>query len=201
MLLGTKHSSESIEKMRVLKSGELNPNYGKHRSETTKRKTSISLLGHHISEDTKKKISISLSKKIPELSAKLKSAWSDPERRSKRILEHNPNWKGGISYEPYCPKFNNRFKERVRLFFGNTCIECGTKQNGTKLSVHHVNFNKKSCCDSSVPLFVPLCHNCHVKTNSNRDFWEQHFTEIINDYYKGKCYLTEQEFVEITNVK
>jgi hypothetical protein len=104
-------------------------------------------------------------------------------------------WKGGISFEPYCIKFNRDFKKRVRAFFSNTCVECGTPENHTKLHVHHVNFNKKACCDKSViPLFVLLCNSCHGKTHVDRDYWESYFTDIIRDYYGGKCYFTKEEF-------
>jgi hypothetical protein len=105
------------------------------------------------------------------------------------VGEKHPQWKGGISFEPYCPKFNKEFKERVRAFFGYKCAECGAPQNGGKLPVHHVNFNKDTCCDESIPLFVALCPSCHSKTNHNRPYWQQHFNEIINKDYGGKCYL------------
>ena len=107
--------------------------------------------------------------------------------------EKSPMWKGGISFEPYCPKFNNEFKERNRAFFDYICPECLTPQNGVKLCVHHINFNKMSCCDNTPPLFVPLCKSCHSKTNSNRDYWEAYFTNMIEDYYEGKCYFTPEE--------
>jgi len=42
--------------------------------------------------------------------------------------ENSPYWKGGISFSPYCPKFNREFKERVRKFFDNTCVICGKKE-------------------------------------------------------------------------
>ncbi len=109
--------------------------------------------------------------------------------------EKSSAWKGGISFEPYCPKFNEKFKERVRAFFGYRCQMPGCNhiwQPGEKkLAVHHVNFNKNSCCDPSVPrLFVPLCPGkCHAKTNHNREHWEQLFTELIMTKYNGQCYL------------
>jgi|WetSurMetagenome_2_1015567.scaffolds.fasta_scaffold96891_2 hypothetical protein len=110
------------------------------------------------------------------------------------VGEKSPGWKGGHSYEPYCIKFNNEFKERVRAFFGYQCVECGIPQNGYKLHVHHVNFKKNSCCDETTPrLFVPLCLECHLHTNGKRLYWEQHFTDMINQYYEGKCYLTKEE--------
>jgi hypothetical protein len=109
--------------------------------------------------------------------------------------EKNHEWKGGISFEPYCVKFTREFKERVRAFFGHTCAECGISEeaNGKKLPVHHVTYNKKVCCDGTVPLFVPLCNTCHSKTNHNRIFWEYWFTEMINRFYGGKCYFTKEE--------
>lgn len=107
--------------------------------------------------------------------------------------EKSPTWKGGVSFEPYCPKFNAELKERVRVFFGNICVECGNPQNGKKHQVHHVNFNKMTCCDGTPPLFVTLCRSCHSKTIYNRPYWEQHFTDMINQYYGGKCYLTKEE--------
>lgn len=106
-----------------------------------------------------------------------------------RTGEKSTTWKGGISFEPYCPKFNNEFKERVRAFFGYRCVECGSPQNGVKLPIHHVNFNKNACCDGTLPLFVPLCPSCHSKTNHNRPYWQEHFTQIINETFGGKCYL------------
>lgn len=102
----------------------------------------------------------------------------------------SPAWRGGISFEPYCPKFNNDFKERVREFFGRVCAECGAPEEDRKLSVHHVNFRKDACCEETViPLFVPLCQSCHTKTNVDREYWETRFTTLINEKHGGKCYL------------
>jgi len=101
-------------------------------------------------------------------------------------------WKGGISYGPYCPKFSREFKQRVREFFDNKCVECGIteEEHGKKMCVHHVNFDKTSCCDENVePLFVTLCASCHPKTNFNREYWKEKYTRLINEEYNGQCYL------------
>jgi len=86
----------------------------------------------------------------------------------------NPNWRGGTSFEPYCPKFNEAFKESVREKFGRVCFLCPTseEENGKKLSVHHVDYNKDCLCGDTKCEFVPLCLSCHSKTNYNRDYWE-----------------------------
>jgi hypothetical protein len=52
-----KHSEESKAKMSVSKSGEGNVNFGKPRSEETRRKISEALKGHKVSEETKLKLS------------------------------------------------------------------------------------------------------------------------------------------------
>jgi len=88
--------------------------------------------------------------------------------------ENSHMWNGGISFEPYCHKFNNVFKESIREKFGRVCFLCPTteEENGRKLSVHHVNYNKNCLCDDSECEFVPLCNTCHTKTNHNREYWE-----------------------------
>jgi hypothetical protein len=183
---------EWIKKQSESHTGSSNPNYGKHTSEETKQKIRDAIIkkwenpeyrefyrrvcsgqNHHqwgipLSIETRKKIS-----------------------ESKRGSKH-PMWRGGISFEPYCPKFNNEFKERVRAFFEYRCVECGAPQRETRLHVHHVNFNKQTCCDSSIPLFVPLCPACHNKTQRNRIFWEYWFTKMIESLYGGKCYVQSQ---------
>jgi len=149
---------------------------------------------------------------IRRISAAVKKRWDEETRRklseankgkthseeTRRKLsewrgERSHRWKGGISFEPYCPKFNREFKERVRSFFGYRCAECGEPQNGYKLHVHHVNFNKMSCCDNTPPLFVPLCRSCHARTQKDREYWEEHFTRMINEYHGGACYFPKEE--------
>jgi len=158
-----------------------------------------------VSEETRRKISESWKLRAPpseetrrKIGKALKGSHRTNETRRKQSEaqkgEKGSNWMGGISFFPYCPKFNSEFKERVRAFFNHQCAECGEPQKDKALAVHHVNFNKGSCCDPYAPrLFVPLCASCHSKTNSNRDYWEQHFTEMINEYYGGKCYFLTEE--------
>ena len=111
------------------------------------------------------------------------------------------NWKGGIAFAPYCQKFNREFKDRVRAFFGYRCQMCGHiwKKGEVRLHVHHVNYRKDACCSKEVkPMFVPLCNGCHGKTQGHRVFWEDWFTEIINEFYEGRCYFMK-ELAELKN--
>ena len=125
---------------------------------------------------------------------KLKTILESPEHRKKtseRMTgENNPNWKGGIKFEPYCHLFNNEFKERVRSFWNRKCGICGKteEENTQRLSVHHISYDKKACCNITKPLFIPLCQSCHTKTNNNRGFWEDYLTNYIMIWFNERCY-------------
>jgi hypothetical protein len=87
----------------------------------------------------------------------------------------NPRWLGGISFEPYCIKFDEAYKQLIRNKFDNRCFWCGLtpEENGRALDVHHVNYNKRCRCDETKCICVPLCKSCHSKTNTDRDGWQE----------------------------
>jgi len=99
----------------------------------------------------------------------------------------NGRWKGGISFEPYCIKFNASFKHNNRDQFNNVCFLCGKteKKNGRALDVHHVNYNKNCGCDNTTCICVPLCHSCHSKTNGNRKYWEKKIMNKLKETMWG----------------
>jgi hypothetical protein len=173
---GKHHSEEARLAISIRMSGENNPNFGRKHTEEERKAISQSAMGHKrcvgrvLSEETRAKISKSM--------------------KGKMSGEKCPNWKGGISFAPYCPKFNKEFKERVRSFFGRKCVLCGKteEENRIRLSIHHVNYNKMTCCDDTRPLFVALCVSCHAKTNFNASHWEDYFTKVIENDYNGVCY-------------
>lgn len=89
--------------------------------------------------------------------------------------EH-PNWKGGISFLPYCPKFNTNLKEKIRNRDNRTCQLCGTKENGRKLDVHHIHYDKENCN----PDLIALCIKCHHKAEQDK-VYEQVLMNILNN--------------------
>lgn len=95
--------------------------------------------------------------------------------------DKNPNWLGGISFGKYCHRFNSEYKRKIRERFGNKCFLSNktSEENGRALDVHHVNYNKDCECDNSKCICVPLCHSCHMKTNSNREYWEKKITNKL----------------------
>ena len=130
------------------------------------------------------------------------------DRTNRFSGENNASWQGGISFEPYCPKFNNKFRERVRVWFNYQCSNCEQPQNDKKLCVHHVYYNKQACCEQNEKgeyiytidneevkvignpnKFVALCKSCHTKTNHNRVYWARYFEDIINNWYGGQSWI------------
>jgi len=135
-----------------------------------------------------------------------KKQWQDPKYRDRMSGENNcmkrPEvrakvsgencwlWKGGISYEPYCPKFNESLKEEVREAFGRKCYLCPTteEENGERLSVHHVDYKKSQGCNGQKWSLLPLCHKCHTKTSRQkwfyfcllRDYWICEYIDFFN---------------------
>lgn len=91
--------------------------------------------------------------------------------------KNHPLWLGGISFEPYGIEFNNCLKEKIRKRDNYQCRICGIKQNGRKLSVHHVDYDKTNNEDWNL---ITLCDSCHMKTNYNREYWQEHFSSSVN---------------------
>lgn len=127
---------------------------------------------------------------------RLISEWQDEEHRMKKLEGLLGGfWYGNVRHtdDPqYCHKFTNSFKERVRAYRGYHCFECGVEDY--HLHAHHVHYDKKMCCNGSPHDIVPLCNSCHSATNSNRGYWENHFTEMIYSMHpEGKCFFTKEE--------
>lgn len=176
-----------------IKKALLEANVGRHLTEEHKAKISIANRGKVLSEDHRSKISRSHIGKHMSTETKAKLAIA-------RSGERSSNWRGGISFEPYCPKFNENLKQRVRTFFEDQCLICGKskEENGKNLSVHHVEYNKAACCDGKMVTFAPLCCECHSRTsNGNRQRWEDMLHRIIDEMYNGRSYFTKEEYMQL----
>ena len=158
------------------KKGQLPWNTGKHLSEESRYKLSLAHKGRVTwnkgispTEETRKKISLTL-----------KGSWTGPK---------NPNWAGGIGYEPYSPLFNGKLKEYIRKRDNYTCQRCGRTQedeieeNGYKLTIHHVDYDKKN---SNAENLIALCKACNNKVNLNRQYWKAQFQDKLMRFHSGE---------------
>jgi hypothetical protein len=99
------------------------------------------------------------------------------------IGERNPNWKGGISYLPYSPEFNNKLKLKIRERDNFTCQICGEKENGKAHDVHHINYDKEDSRESNLICLCQVGNACHQKTNGNREYWMKFLSKLVKKKY------------------
>lgn len=99
----------------------------------------------------------------------------DPAWKAKISGPHNGQWQGGISFEPYSPEFNQTLKQKIRERDGHVCQHCHIPENGIRLCVHHVDYNKNNNAPNNL---ISLCKHCHLVTNSNRPHWKSFFRSV-----------------------
>jgi len=176
--MGKKRSQEVKDKLSKIHMGEKRmPMSQKTKDKigkANKGKIRSQELKNRISETNKKRI---LSKEARQrMSEAHKGKKQSPElilKRIKKGKEHY-NWQGGKSFEPYTIQFNRELKELIRQRDNYQCQLCGMPEceNIRKLSVHHIDYNKKNCLPSNL---VSLCIKCHIKTNFKREYWTEYF--------------------------
>ena len=183
-------SDETLEKLRLASLGENNSMYGKHHSQKTKEKMSFIHLRENLSDEILNKMSKSAQGENNHFYGKhyygkdnlFYGKHHTKETKEKMRITHlgekAPNWKGGISFEPYTSEFDRQLKELVRNRDSYKCQLCGMPEceNIEKLSIHHIDYNKENCLPDNL---ITLCKICNTKVNFNRDYWEEHFKEKI----------------------
>lgn len=161
------YSEETLKKMSDSHKGKSTWNKGKKMNDEWRINASNAHKGHLHSKETK--ILMSNSRKG----------------------SGNANWRGGKSFEPYCYKFNEEFKEYIRNKFERKCYICGISEEDQlpnakkkhRLYIHHVDYNKNDICNGYSWAFIPLCSPCHSKTNGNRWYWfNKYMNYWIYDY-------------------
>lgn len=86
----------------------------------------------------------------------------------------NPNWKGGPTY--YSPEFNATLKEIIKKRDNYRCMNPGCKNKSTRLSVHHINYDKKDCRHENL---ITLCVSCNTKANKERHLYKSFYQTMM----------------------
>jgi hypothetical protein len=115
------------------------------------------------------------------VSKKIKAAKNDPSNIAAVSGENSHAWRGGKSFEPYCPKFNKFVREEIRERFDRACLLCGTHENGRRLSIHHVDYNKNDMCNGMKWALIPLCTSCHAKNKFRSTFLFQSMDKLLGN--------------------
>ena len=202
-----------FQKGHTISKGENNPFYGKTHSEETIKKISEIQKGKHTSPSTEFKKGNKLRLGMlhnEESKLKMSKSHKGPnpktsETRKRLIkegkiqkgifkpLELHPDWKGGISFEPYTLDFNNKFKEKIRERDNHTCMLCNKLQEelNYRLLVHHIDYNKLNSLPQNC---ICLCRICHNLTNINRNIWTTHFQSLLKELYQYQ-YTEDQKII------
>ena len=94
----------------------------------------------------------------------------------------NPNWKGGLSFNPYHEDFNRELKLKIRHRDNFKCQLCGISEKeciikyGRVLSVNHIDYNKQNCSEDNLNA---LCCSCNFIVNGDREKWTKLFKEKL----------------------
>lgn len=162
---GKKHSLEHVINQAAATRGQT-------RTNETKIKISIAKLGHTTSEETKTKMSVAHRGEKNGFYGKTHSKKSKDKISVANSGENSPWWQGGISFEPYSPKFNEKLKRYIKERDNHRCQICHVTQNNTEFHIHHTNYNKNNVNPN---FLITLCHSCHAKTSFDRNHWERYF--------------------------
>lgn len=176
-------------------------------SEETKKKMSLSHIGHPISEEAKKKISaVHKGKKLSSehkqkmsLSRKGKP-WSENRKisqisvKSKRWLYHIKKSVTGHSQTGHSQVYDiswNEIRKEIYKRDSWTCRECDCKCldkkrkiKGKKIQCHHIDYDTTN---NKTENLITLCASCHMKTNFKRDNWIKYYKNKIRKGKKLSC--------------
>lgn len=111
------------------------------------------------------------------------NAWQNGQRCRVCYIENNlgnsnPNWKGGISCEPYCFEWSfKEFKDFIKERDSYKCLNPDCWGNIHRLSVHHIDYNKKHCEPENL---ITLCTSCNSRANKDREWHISWYKAIID---------------------
>lgn len=129
--------------------------------------------GKKLSSEHRKKMSNARLGKIPWNKGKTKKESDGLKRMADSKMGDKCHlWKGGISSLLYTIDWTRTLRISIRERDKYTCQVCGEKQGDKAYDVHHIDYDKKNCDPKNL---ITLCHHCHMKTNSKRDYWINYF--------------------------
>lgn len=160
--------------------------YGLEKAKKLKEGISKTHKGKYISEEHKKILyKYSFLNKGKTFSCEHRRNLSEA-KRGKYMGEKNHQWKGGTSFEPYPPSFNDIFKEAIKDRDQLFCQLCGLSEQDSvllcrrRLVVHHIDYNKKNTFPQNC---ITLCNRCNVLANKDREIWIKHFQGLLTKLY------------------
>lgn len=134
--------------------------------------------GKRHTEKAKKQMGFDKGKSLKEMNHKINCQCSFCKAmRGEYTRENNPAWNNGSSFGLYSLKFNDKLKELIRKRDNYQCQLCGISENGRKLDIHHINYDKKIVRKRNL---ITLCQSHNAKVNGDRNKWQFLF-EVLQE--------------------
>jgi hypothetical protein len=98
--------------------------------------------------------------------------------------KNNPFFIDGYYINDYSKEFNDKLKNKIRKRDNNTCQLCKIKEYEhlkkykIKLSIHHIDYNKKNCKEDNL---ITLCRTCNYLVNYHRIGWKYFFKALLGN--------------------
>lgn len=91
----------------------------------------------------------------------------------------HPNWKGGISCEPYCDAWADKeYKESIKERDAYKCQNPDCWGTSNRLTIHHIDYDKKNCSPDNL---ITLCNSCNSRANRNRCWHMLFYNNIMTN--------------------
>jgi len=182
IMVGIKRTKETRKKISESHKGKKHWAFGKTFCKEYRERLSKAHIGYKHTEEQKRKIGLKAKGNKYRLGQK--NSEESNIKRSKALKgkytgKLASGWRGGKSFELYGTGFNEKLKEKIRGRDNYKCRECEYTENrlGYKLSVHHIDYDKKNNKKNNL---ISLCRQCHSKTNFNRNDWINYFKRSVD---------------------
>lgn len=189
-MFGKTHSEETINKIKENTTGNKNHFYRKKHTKETKLIMSENKKGKYAGEKHPMYGKVGYWKgKVGPQKNKRKSDQCKLKHSIKVSGQNNPNWKGGIAYEPYCDIWlDEEYKQSIRDRDRNRCLnpDCWGNCNHLPLDIHHINYIKKDCKPKNL---ITICRSCNTRANKDREWHQVWYEAIIYRRYRNKGVL------------
>ncbi len=113
--------------------------------------------------------------------------------------KNNPNWKNGISFEPYPSEFNRKIKQQIKKRDNYICQAKDINSCKGDLVIHHIDYDKNNNTPQNL---VTVCNKHNSFFNSNREHWKNYFKMImfIKELFNPKNILMFNENKKLIGV-
>ncbi len=123
----------------------------------------------------------------------LQTPWNKGKKLHYNVWNYNP-----LKVRNYPVMFwKLRHFIRKRDNFQCQICEKNQKENGRKLDVHHIDYNKNNCNTSNL---ISLCIGCHKSVQVKKQKWIFFFNKLIKNKEKGKSHYPNLKYITITPI-